>query len=257
MSDRARFSAVLAALLGLLWAGAPLHAADELEPRALGALQQMGSYLRSLREFAIQADSVTDQLLESGQAVEFRHHTELLAQRPDRLRVSVESQGARRSLYYDGEAFTLYDSRGPYYARAPAPASIDALVQRLSDNYGIELPLADLFRWDADTAQKVGLTSALYIASETLGDQRCAHYAFRQSDIDWQLWLREGPRPLPCRLVISRRDSPEQPRHSVDYRWQLKPAPSAASFAFKPPAGATQVPLRRLERSAAQGEVQP
>lgn len=38
MSDRARFSAVLAALLGLLWAGAPLYAADELEPRALGAL---------------------------------------------------------------------------------------------------------------------------------------------------------------------------------------------------------------------------
>ena len=112
-------------------------------------------------------------------------------------------------------------------------------------------------RDSADTAQKVGLTSALYIASETLGDQRCAHYAFRQSDIDWQLWLREGPRPLPCRLVISRRDSPEQPRHSVDYRWQLKPAPGAASFAFKPPAGATQVPLRRLERSAAQGEVQP
>lgn len=257
MAAMPRNPRVLVALLGLLWTAVAPQAAEQLEPRALSALQHMGGYLRSLQRFAIQADSLTDQVLESGQTLEFRHHTELLAQQPDRLQVSVDSQGARRSLYYDGEAFTLYDSRNRYYARAPAPANIGALVQRLSDSYGIELPLADLFRWDADTAQQVGLSSALYIGSDTLNGQRCAHYAFRQAEIDWQLWLREGPQPLPCRLVISRRDSPEQPRHSVDYRWQLKPALAATSFVFKPPTGATEVPLRRLERSEPQTQVQP
>lgn len=120
------------ALLCALTLLVPLAAADEakaeLEPKALQALEQMGRYLRSLRQFGIEAQSSTDQVLEDGQTLEFRHRTELLAQRPDKLRVSVEAQGARRSLYYDGTYFTLYESRSGYFTRAPAPAQHRAVA---------------------------------------------------------------------------------------------------------------------------------
>lgn len=238
-------------------AAAAAEAQAEIEPRAVQALEHMGSYLRSLRQFGIEAQSSTDQVLEDGQTLEFRHRTELLAQRPDKLRVSVENQGARRSLYYDGKSFTLFESRSGYFTRAPAPASIEQLLDQLSERYGIELPLADLFRWNADTTRQVGLTSALVIGSETLDGQRCAHYAFRQAEIDWQLWLREGDQPLPCRLVISRRDIAERPRHSVDFKWRLAAPITARSFRFDPPAGARAVPLQQLDQAAANQEQQP
>jgi hypothetical protein len=138
----------------------------------------------------------------------------------------------------------VYQSPGAYYASTPAPTTITQLIDQLHERYGIELPLADLFRWDANTARQVGLQSALLIGSDTLDGQRCDHYALRQADIDWQVWLRQGEQPLPCRLVISRRDIPEQPRHSVDFTWQLNPAIEASRFEFVPPHGAQNVPLQ-------------
>ena len=225
--------------------------ADELEPKALAALDQMGAYLRSLQQFRLDASSHTDQVLENGQVIEFSHQARLLARQPDKLHVSLESDGKRRSLSYNGKRFTLYDSRSGYFASQAAPADISGLLDQLSERYGIELPLADLFRWHPGTAKDVGISSALLIGNETLDGNACTHYAYRQPDIDWQLWVRQGPRPLPCRLVISRRDTPEQPRHSVNYHWHLDSAIKPQDFEFVPPPGARAVPLQQL---APQGE---
>lgn len=245
-----RFHRTRLILIGLLLAASGA-VADELEPKALSALEQMGGYLRSLAQFRIEADSRTDQVLENGQVVEFRHHTRLQAKRPDKLHVSVESDGKRRSLFYDGKRFTLFDSRSGYFASQDGPADISGLLDQLSQRYGIELPLADLFRWNRDTANAVGLSSALLIGHDSLDGKACDHYAFRQPDIDWQLWIRQGPQPVPCRLVISRRDTAEQPRHSVDYQWQLSPALSPDDFEFTPPPGARAVPLQQLQPQGA------
>ncbi|OPA86183.1 hypothetical protein BFW87_25900 [Pseudomonas fluorescens] len=221
--------------------------AEEMDPKALAALDQMGAYLRSLQQFRIEADSRTDQVLENGQVVEFSHRAHLVARQPDKLQVSLESDGKRRSLFYNGKSFTLYDSRSGYFANQAAPADIGSLLDQLSERYGIELPLADLFRWHPGTAKDVGISSALLIGDETINATACTHYAFRQPDIDWQLWVRQGPRPLPCRVVISRRDTPELPRHSVNYHWQFNGTINPKDFEFVPPAGARSVPLQQLE----------
>jgi len=234
-------------LLIALLLGANPAWADELDPKALTALEQMGGYLRSLQQFRIDAHSHTDQVLENGQTIEFSHQTRLLAMQPDKLQVSVESDGSRRSLFYNGKRFTLYDSRNGYFASQDAPADIGGLLDQLSERYGIELPLADLFRWNPATAKEVGISSALLIGRDTIDGQTCTHYAYRQPDIDWQLWIRQGAQPLPCRLVISRRDTAEQPRHSVNYQWQLNSPPAPKDFEFTPPAGARSVPLQQLE----------
>ena len=229
-------------LLGLLLVSGGA-VAGELEPKALAALEQMGSYLRSVQQLRLDTDSRTDQVLEDRQVLEFNHQTHLQARQPDKLRVQVERNGERRSLFYNGQRFTLYDSRSRSFTEQAAPTDLASLLAQLSDRYGIELPLADLFRWDATTAKAAGLSDALWIDSQTLNGQVCDHYAYRQPDIDWQLWVRQGQQPLPCRLVISRRDSAGQPRHSVDYRWQLDAPSNDRDFEFTPPAGARAIPL--------------
>lgn len=236
-----------------LFISPPTYAGDtpERDSKALTALEQMGTYLRGLRYFRISASSETDQILEDGENIEFHHQTELQAVQPDKLQVSVEAQGSQRSFFYNGKTFTLYDSRTGYFARDEAPASIDELVDQLQDRYGIELPLTDLFRWDATTAQDVGITGALFIGNEVMAGQTCTHYAYRQPDIDWQLWIRQGDKPLPCRIVISRRDANPQPRHSVSFHWDLSKPSATKTFEFDPPAGARAVPLQTLDPSAA------
>lgn len=241
-------------LLGLCLASGAQAA--ERDPQALKVLETMGTYLHGLPHFALGADSETDQTLDSDQVVEFHHRTDVLVVQPDKLQISVQQPTSARQFFYDGKQFALYDGQYGYYTNGPAPATIDALMDDIAARYGIELPLADLFRWGKTTADEVGISDALVIGDEQLNGYTCTHYAYRQPDVDWQLWVRKGPAPLPCRLVISRRDVPERPRHSVDFDWDLDRVPAPGSFTFVPPANAHQVPLQRLAPPSRQ-EVQP
>jgi len=228
------------------------NAAADRDPAALAALSAMGSYLQGLEQFSLSTRSETDQQLDSGQTIAFQHRTEVLAVRPDKLFIEVDQGSASRQFFYDGKTFTLYDQRLNYYTREPAPDSIGKLLDQLDERYAIELPLADLFRWNPQTADQVGISEAHVIGRDNLDGQVCQHYAFRQPQIDWQLWLRDGPQPLPCRLVITRRDDAERPRHSVSFAWDLTTPVKPEAFSFTPPAKALPVPLVQI-----QGEAKP
>lgn len=233
-------------LLALALLPALGQAADVLDPKALAALSRMGSYLQGLQRFSLSTRSETDQLLDSGPLVSFAHHTQVLVQQPDKLFVSVDQARSARQFFYDGKGFTLYDGRYGYYAKGQAPSTIAHLLADLSERYGITLPLADLLRWNSQTARQVGLTQAHVIGTDYQDGQACTHYVFRQPVIDWQLWLREGAQPLPCKLIISRRDEPERPRHSVTFDWDLSAPIAPQAFVFTPPAKAVAVPLQQL-----------
>jgi len=233
----------------------PAVPAAEKDPRALKVLQDMGRFLRGLSHLHLNATSDTDQVLDSGQVVQFSYHTKLIATPPDKLRVTVEDGPYRKTLFYNGKRFVLFDQGQRYYASGDAPPTINDLLDDMNERYGVVLPLADLFRWDATTADEVGISSALYINDQEIDGQLCAHYAYRQPGVDWQLWVRLGPRPMPCQLVIVRQDAEGLPRHSVRYHWLTdKPAPASA-FEFVPPAGVRPVPLREMVPAARQ--VQP
>lgn len=218
----------------------------EKDPRALAALERLGGYLRSLKHLRLEADTESDQTLTNGQVVQFEFKTKLLATLPDKLRATVIDGPHRKTLFYNGQKFVLFDADQRYYATGAAPATIDGLLAEMSDRYGIVLPLADLFRWSATTAKDVAISSALYVNDQEIDGRLCAHYAYRQPGVDWQLWVHLGAEPLPCQLVIVRQDVESLPRHRVRYRWiNEKPAPADA-YEFVPPEGVHSVPLREL-----------
>jgi hypothetical protein len=215
----------------------------------------MGTFLRGLKHLHLSADSDTDQVLDNGQTIQFSYRTELIASAPDKLRVSVIDGPYRKTLFYNGKRFVLFDQGQRYYASGEAPSTIHALLEDMNQRYGVVLPLADLFRWNATAAQEVGISTALYINDQEIDGRLCAHYAYRQPGVDWQLWVHLGPRPLPCQLVIVRQDAEALPRHSVRYQWIEDPPAPASAFEFVPPAGVHAVPLREMAPSPR--EVQP
>jgi hypothetical protein len=72
----------------------------------------------------------------------------------------------------------------------------------------------------------------------------CDHLAFRAPDVDWQIWIQEGPQPLPRKLVVTTLDLPNAPQFAVTVtRWDLQPPLDAQTFTFTPPPGARQIEL--------------
>lgn len=240
-----RFYQVLTALAAtfcILTASAQ-EADPAIDKGAMEALSNMGSYLSKLSAFRVQTSTTRETVLEDGQKIQYEGNVDALARIPNGLRIHVTNDRHERLYLFDGKSFTLWGQRMNYYATVDAPATIGLLATALADNYGIAIPLTDLFLWGTDDASIAAITAATDLGSSVVGGTTCAHYAFRQDDIDWQIWIQKGDFPLPRRLVITSRTDEARPQYTASYRWDLAPSFNDAAFTFDPPAGALRVVL--------------
>lgn len=223
---------------------APAQAQPEMQRQAVDALNRLGNYLRSLKRFRIEADSVTDAVLTTGQNVGFLHRTEMSVQSPDKVRLVITGSRAPKGLVYDGHTFVMFNDTQHYYSRVPAPPTIRQLIADINEKYGVQLPLVDLFYWGEQSDDEKALTSALFIGLDKVEGKWCNHYAYQQPGIDWELWIQVGARPLPCRFVVTDTTQPSRPQHAVNYQWTLNPTFEAGTFTFHPGPGEREIPMR-------------
>jgi hypothetical protein len=84
--------------------------------------------------------------------------------------------------------------------------------------------------------------SAYNVGPERIMGVPCEHIALRGDEADMQLWVAQGDRPLPCRLVITYRAAEGQPQFWAQFSdWNFSPDVSDAQFAFTPPEGAAKI----------------
>jgi hypothetical protein len=212
-----------------------------VDPHAIDALKMMGTYLRTLQSFQVEADLSTDDVMDDGQVVQSSSKVNLLAARPNRLRVEVTGDSPNRLYLYDGKNFTIYGQFTNDYATVPAPPTIAELMDKLSDRFDIDLPLVDLFRWGVDEDDTKKIRTAVDIGLSAVDGVTCEQYAFHQDDIDWQIWIQLGQYPLPRKLVIRTLTDEAKPQHSEVLTWNLAPSFNDAAFIFDPPPDAHRI----------------
>jgi hypothetical protein len=240
-----RMAATLVA--GLAWAAPGARAADPpperpvIEPGAVAALQRMGAFLRAQQVMEVQSETTTDDVLASGQKVEYGGTVGLKLWRPNRLRVDVVSDRKNERIFYDGNTFTVFQPAVGYYASFAAPPTVRELVDVLEQRYGVDLPLADLFRLGTDEAQVAAIRGAALVGMSTVKGAPCSHYAFHQADIDWEIWIQDGVQPLPRKLVITTTTERAQPQHTSVLTWNLAPSFDEQVFSFAPPPNAHRI----------------
>ncbi len=155
--------------------------APVIQAEAIDALKEMGAYLRTLKTFSVTAHVTVDEVLLSGQKIQVSGENTMTVRRPDRLRGTMrkDETDIDAEFYYDGKVFTIYGKNLKYYASAPAPATIAALFDTISERFDVDIPLADLFAWSTDKSRMQDITSALYIGPARIGGVLTKHYAFR------------------------------------------------------------------------------
>lgn len=218
-----------------------------VDPDAIEALNKMGTYLRSLNAFQVEAEIHTDGVLDDGQIIQSTRTVDMLAVKPDRLRTEIKGDGVHRIYFFDGKNFTVYGQLVNYYATVPAPATTRELIARLDEKYGLELPLIDLFKWGTDAADPKRITSAIDVGPATINGTTCEQYAFRQPGLDWQIWIQLGDYPLPRKFVIRTLSDEARPQHSDELTWNLGPSYSDNAFTFDPPPDAHRIVLAEVK----------
>jgi hypothetical protein len=229
-------------------AGTTQSTANAVDPASIQALKDMGAHLLTLTRFQVSTGLTGERVLADGQKLQHTARAELDVARPNRLRAHISSPRSKREIFYDGKIVTLFIPAQKYYSTVEFTDSIGALVIKLEDRYGVEIPLYDLFLWGTPAAPLDKIDSAMNAGQDFIGNDLCNHYAFRQGTFDWQLWITTGDKPLPRKLVITNRADEARPQSVSLIDWNLKPTFKDAVFKFTPPKGSTAVELRPLDK---------
>lgn len=228
----------------------PAAAPDpDVEPAALEALSRMSAYLKTLTAFELRAETTLDLVTLDGQRLQVGGVSQYKVRRPDGFLIDVDSDYKKRRFYYDGKAFTVFAPELGYYATTTAPPTIAQTLEVIEARYGISLPLVDLFRWnDPNEHRAETLETGFVVGSAAVDGVATDHYAFRQGDRDWEIWIEKGQRPLPRKLVIVDRKDDSRPAYIARLSWTLNPSLPADTFVFKPSADLKKIRLAALDQ---------
>jgi hypothetical protein len=211
---------------------------NAVSPDAIQALKDMGTYMQTLKQFAVNIDLDGERVLSDGQKLQHSANAKVDVDRPSKMRVQMRSARAQRDLYYDGQKVALYYPKENFYSTTDSTGNLSDLVVKLRQRFGVEVPISDLFLWGTPNAPTDGITSAMRAGQDVIDGQLCDQYAFRQGTVDWQIWIASGSQPLPRKIVVTNRDDEARPQSVTWLTWNLKPKFSASTFHFTPPKGA-------------------
>jgi hypothetical protein len=245
-----------AALLGLVAASAPAAdvkpaAADAkpaIELRADELLRRMGDCLAQAQFFSVNAEIWQDVQLASGQRVQAGRTVELQVRRPNRFHAEVHSTRRNRGLYYDGKTITLLNRVQNFYGSIPAPGTLDEALDAACERFGITMPLEDLIVSDPYQNAIHKAVSGTDLGPVMVLGVPCEHLAFSLGMVDWQIWIEDGARPVPRKIVITYRDEAGAPQYTAIFsQWDFETKLPDFLFNFEPPSGAAKISVAEIK----------
>lgn len=190
-----------------------------LDPESISALKRMGLYLVSLKSFEIAATISIEYVLDNNQKILIGGTSRYRVRRPDRLRIDLSTDVVDRVFQYDGKDLVVTAPKEKYYARLVAKPTARETLVWAAQTFGIEVPLADLFDWGTADAPEADIREGFAVGKARVGGVECEHWAFRQADTDWEIWIRTGDAPLPLKLSIINTADPALPRYEAVLSW--------------------------------------
>ena len=235
-----------AALFVAVLLAAPLGAVQQnaepgVDAQADRILREMGEYLKTAEEFSFRAEVAFDEIV-GEQKILFGGVAQLSVRRPNRLNVEYNGDERQSRVVFDGKTVTLFNAATNMYAVAEAPPEIDAALDRLFEVYGSSVPIADLVFADPYRTLIENAETGFVVGKHSVNGTRCNHLAFMQEGIDWQIWIEDGPRPVPRKMVITYIDEPGSPQYIAELSdWNFHPRLSDHYFTFRPPVGSDKI----------------
>jgi hypothetical protein len=202
-----------------------------VDKQADALLQKMGATLQNAKAMRFHAEITFDDVLPSGQKIQYAGAMEAFVRRPDRLYVAYQDDLTAKEFWYDGKTATLVDVPHNVYSSAKAAKRIDAALDGLVSDYGLTLPLADLVYNKPYDAMMRHVEYGIDLGTHDVQGVACRHLAFVQKQADWQIWIEEGIQVVPRKIVITFKTLPGAPQFSAIFTgWDFKAELADATF---------------------------
>lgn len=235
--------AVGVATIGLSVTIAPVSSADAIDANATRILQSMSAYLAATKTFSVNSDISWEVMTPNGQKLQLNSVATVAVQRPGSFFIQRQGPLAQAAFIFDGKTLTVHGKRNNVYAQVNTPGTIDQAIRTFEAQTGFPAPGADLLFANPYAVLSEGVESSTYLGTAYVNGVECHHLAFREADVDWQLWVQTGDRPLPLKYTITSKWQTAAPQYEMRLRdWNTNPQFKSDRFTFTAPAGARKLP---------------
>jgi hypothetical protein len=236
-------------------AQAPAHTPSTgepvIDPKADKLMHDMATFLAGVKRFRLEAEETFDLEMARAYRVQLTNVRTLTVERPSRFVADATGDTLHRSSWFDGRTLTVLNKQKNVYAAIEAPGTIDAVLDKVAEEYQVLVPLSDLLYSDPYSTLMDGVLYGKYLGIHQAAGVPCHHLTFGQEGLYWQIWIDAGDKPWPRKLAVASWEDPGVPRYeAVMRRWVADPPTVDGQFVFKAPAGARQVQPAELARTA-------
>lgn len=214
---------------------------------AVQILKSMSDYVAGQKNVALTYDSDVEVITSEVEKIQFTSSGRILLSRPDKVRAGRTGGYADVEIVFDGKTVSALGKNINAYTQFEAAGSIDQLITKLRGMNLIVAPGADLLGSRIFDDLIADVIVAKHIGRGVIDGVECEHLAFRSMDIDWQLWVEVGDRPIPRKYVITSKGVGGAPQYTLRIKeWKTDGPAGADAFVFTPPQGANKVALDAL-----------
>lgn len=196
-------------------------------------LRQMSKTLAAAQSFTYTAEEHKQRVRSNAETVEEVTRRQVSIRRPNKVALVAKDDTHDGAVWYDGAYLTLVSHKQKAWARGPMPPTLDEAVDFLATEYDIRVPSADLLYSTPYDALMTKDTTGGWVGEEKIGAQTCDHLSYKQADVNWELWIAQDERKLPCQIRLTYNKQTGTPSTRVVFS-DWNPAAQLADDTFTP-----------------------
>ncbi len=123
-------------------------------------------------------------------------------------------------------------------------------MSNIEANYGVTIPLSNLFISDPCTKIFTEATQVRFIGKNLVRDKEGYHLLINGSDRNIQVWISEDEKPLILKAIITYPSLPSEPQYTAVFtNWDFNVNFADRDFIFNPPQGASEIEFLSIENN--------
>ena len=160
----------------------------------------MSDYLAAQTAISFDYNATLEVVTNDGQKLALASSGTVTLNRPDKIRATRSGGFVDAETLFDGKTLTLLGKNAKKYAQVDVPGTIDHLIDELKDKYDRPLPAADLLISNSYAVLMEDVYNSKDLGSGVINGTECDFLAFRKDEVDFQIWIAQGDRPLSVQI---------------------------------------------------------
>jgi hypothetical protein len=217
-----------------------------LEPKAMELLKASCARLAAAHAMSFTAEVTYESPSRMGFPLAYTTKSDVVMQRPDKLRVITLGDGPASEFYYDGKMMMAYAPAEDLVAVADAPPTLDETMEVAYHTAAIYFPFDDVIVSDPYKDIADDLRMAFYIGqSNVVGGTTTDMIAYDTGGVFVEIWIgAEDKLPRMLRAIFA--DDPMKLRHRLELsNWHIDPNVTADFFTSEKATNAKHIKFAR------------